>query len=417
MSGRAGGLGGFVLALWCLAQCSCSIGPKVLENTRLRYNEAIKTTSEEQLLLNIVRLRYTDSPSSLAVSNIAAQNEFSQSLQAMPFFTSSGDVARSFATILPQAGISNADRPTLSYTPLDDQEFTRKLFTPLPLEGIAYLSRTTWPISTVFRLWLENLNWVSNAETASGPTPKQAPVYAEFVQGMQILQRLQDRRLVSFFVEEREEKLAEGIPANGVTGHDVLDAAKENIEYRKDATGTWTAVKKKSQPLLRVAVSGLNDPDMLEFCRIFHLKPGETSYTLVSDKLDPFFKDVPAEGTTMLDLESRSLLQVLFFVAHGVEVPPEHVTCGLVPMTLEPDGRVFDWHQVLEGLFRVCCSSSKKRPPHAYVAVHFAGYWYYIDERDRDTKATFALLLELSRLELTGKTGATPVLTLPLGGR
>ena len=56
------------VALAWLPIAGCSFGPRALENTRLRYNEAVKTTTEEQLLLNIVRLRYTDNPSSLAVS-------------------------------------------------------------------------------------------------------------------------------------------------------------------------------------------------------------------------------------------------------------------------------------------------------------------------------------------------------------
>jgi hypothetical protein len=42
----------------------------------------------------------------------------------------------------------------------------------------------------------------------------------------------------------------------------------------------------------------------------------------------------------------------------------------------------------------------------------------YILETDQDTKAAFSLLMEIARLELTGKTGSSPVLTLPLrGGR
>jgi hypothetical protein len=49
------------------------------------------------------------------------------------------------------------------------------------------------------------------------------------------------------------------------------------------------------------------------------------------------------------------------------------------------------------------------------VAVCYRGYWFYIDERDRDTKATFSLLLELSRLELGAAAGRAPILTLPLG--
>jgi hypothetical protein len=54
---------GLVLLLSvCVA--GCTIGPRALETHRLPYNEAVKKTTEEQLLLNIVRLRYTDTPSS-----------------------------------------------------------------------------------------------------------------------------------------------------------------------------------------------------------------------------------------------------------------------------------------------------------------------------------------------------------------
>jgi hypothetical protein len=55
-----------------MAGCS-TFGPGALLESRLRYNEVVKTTTEEQLLLNVVRLRYADTPSSLAVSTIAAQ--------------------------------------------------------------------------------------------------------------------------------------------------------------------------------------------------------------------------------------------------------------------------------------------------------------------------------------------------------
>ena len=101
----------------------------------------------------------------------AAQFELQKNLQLTPFFAASGDAnPRGFSALLPQAQLLHADRPTITLTPLDDQEFTRRLFTPQTLEGILYLAKTTWPIATVFRLYLENLNWVSNAQSASGPT-------------------------------------------------------------------------------------------------------------------------------------------------------------------------------------------------------------------------------------------------------
>ena len=91
------------LAATALGHVGCSIGPRSLERDRLRYNEAVKRTSEEELLLNIVRLRYTDTPSSLAVSAIAAQYELTKNFQITPFFVASGaEVARSYAAVLPQ---------------------------------------------------------------------------------------------------------------------------------------------------------------------------------------------------------------------------------------------------------------------------------------------------------------------------
>ena len=200
---------GYLVGLLGLLSAGCVLGPHQLERTRIPYNTAVKVTTEEQMLLNIVRLRYIDSPSSLAVTAIADQKEKSHSVKVLPFFVASGDaVPQAFASLLPQAEVNGAERPVLTMTPQDDQEFTRKLFTPLPLEGIAYLSRTTWPISVVFRLWLENINWVSNAETASGPTPEKPPIFEEFLRGMEALQRLQDQKKIRMFAENRTDQTA-----------------------------------------------------------------------------------------------------------------------------------------------------------------------------------------------------------------
>jgi len=404
-----------VLGSIVVAGCT-TFGPHVLDQTRLRYNEVVKRTTEEQLLLNIVRLRYTDTPSSLAVSAIAAQFERSYSLQLTPFFVAGNDA--SFTAVLPQALGLGADRPTVSLTPLDDQEFTRKLFTPLPLDGVIYLAKTTWPIATVFRLYLENLNWVPNAQTASGPTPTQAPVVAAFLRGMAVLQRLQDRAEIVFGVEEREERLGGPLPAAAISARDVVEAAKNGYAYRPDDQGTtWTLIKKNQQPVLRIAPEAVNAPDVQDFVRVFRLRPGLTQYDITQEALNPFPSTYPPDGVTSLDLETRSLLQALYYVSHGIDIPPAHATGGLVTVTRDAAGQVFDWGQVMRGLFRVRWAQGSKRPPSAHVAVQYKDYWFYIEDTDQETKSTFSLLMELARLELAGKTGPGPQLTLPVGGK
>ena len=410
----------FIIALLALglglSGCA-SLGPQTLDHARLQYNEVIKRTTEEQLLLNIVRLRYTDTPSSLAVSAIAAQFERSQSVGLLPFFTAAGgDLNRSFTAVLPQAQIMGADRPTFSLTPLDDQEFTRKLFTPLPLDGVIYLAKTTWPISKVFRLYLENLNWVPNAETASGPTPRQAPPVAAFLRGIAALQSLQDRGALVFGMAEQEETLGGALPAGAVSARDLVEAARNGMEYRPDTSGRhWRLLRRISYPVVRLDPRELDSPDARTFAEVFRLRRGTSEFRLTQEALSPFRSAQAADGLTHLDLETRSLLQALYYVSHGVEVPDAHRARGLVTITRDATGRDFDWQQVMGELFRVRSQSGTERPANAHVAVNYKDHWFYVDETDQDSKSTFSLLVELSRLELTGKSGPGPQLTLPIG--
>ena len=55
--------------VFLLSSCS-SIGPSQLQNDRLNYNYSLKDSSNRQLLLNIIRLRYTDNVFFLSVSSI-----------------------------------------------------------------------------------------------------------------------------------------------------------------------------------------------------------------------------------------------------------------------------------------------------------------------------------------------------------
>jgi hypothetical protein len=409
-----------IAAAGALLASACTSLPRDLDKVRLSYNEVVKTSAEQQLLLNIVRLRYADTPSSLAVSAIAAQYELARSLAIVPFFGVGGDAnPRGFVGILPSAQIGNADRPTITLTPLDDQEFTRRLFTPLPVEGMLYLAKTTWQIQMVFRLYLENLNWVSNAQSASGPTPSQAPEFADFLRGVYALQVLQDRSLIVFGQEERSEPMGGALPAERIDAAAVLEAAKSGYEYRRDDGGaTWTLIKKTQQPVMHVHPAAVSSAEMREFTRVFRLKPGLTKYDIRSESLTPFPDTFPPGGVETLDLETRSLLQVLFFLAQGVEIPPAHRAAGIVRVTADQGGSEFDWQRVLEGLLKVKWATGEEPPPGAHVAIPYKGYWYYIDATDHDSKSTFSFLLSVSRMELaTSKPTAGPVLTLPVGGR
>jgi hypothetical protein len=124
----------FGLPLLLLAS-GCSFGPKVLERTHGRYYESVRQVDEEELLRNLVHLRYNEFPMALNVSSIAAQYELTGSAEARPFFGTpnpAGDKFRTFPMILPDFMVEGANRPTITLLPGNDPEATREFLTPSP---------------------------------------------------------------------------------------------------------------------------------------------------------------------------------------------------------------------------------------------------------------------------------------------
>src|SRR5262245_45058068 len=172
MHRRRGFLSVFVLAYGFLISAGvsgCAFGPKMLERTHGLYNEAVRSVEEEQLLRNIVHLRYNEPPVNLNVQAITSQYELTASAEAMPFFSSAAtgtDFFQSFRAILPQASVGGSNRPTVTLHPADSNDAVRQFLTPVSLETLSFIIESGWPVSTVLRLWVERLNGIPNGAIA-----------------------------------------------------------------------------------------------------------------------------------------------------------------------------------------------------------------------------------------------------------
>jgi hypothetical protein len=396
----------------------CHLGPKALEHSHREYNEAVKLVADEQLLLNLVRARYNDTLSRLDVSAIAAQYELDTSVEARPFFATeaANNMIGTFSRVLPFGGAAWRNRPTISLTPLDDPETLRGLFTPATLDGIIFLSETSWPVATVFRLWVEHLNRLPNAVTASGPPRGLVPEFQEFLRATELLQILQDRGDIRFIREERITELSSPLPEANVPATAVVEAAKSGYEYRQQPDRRWVLIRRDRRLDLKISPAAVRSPEVLELCQLLRLQPGRLSYPVTVGGLEePFASTHAAEESTTLNIYPRSTVQAYFYASHGVLVPPEHLARGIVAPTFEADGTVFDWQQVTAGLFTVHSCQQHHRPPHAYVAVKYQDYWFYIDDRDNASKVSFALIAVMTRVNLLGVRKGGPALTLPVG--
>ena len=135
------------------------------------------------------------------------------------------------------------------------------------------------------------------------------------------------------------------------------------------------------------------------------LDPGQQSSRLTAFP----FQSQPDE----IGIRCRSLLGVLYYLSPSVEVLGPHRAAGLVTITRDEHGQLFDWSQVTGMVMTI--RSQKGRPFNAAVAVKCRDWWFYLGDNDQNSKATFSLLNIPFSLESASASGKSPVLTLPVG--
>ncbi|NDY42686.1 hypothetical protein G3N55_07515 [Dissulfurirhabdus thermomarina] len=352
-----------LLALSVLLAAGCGpVGPTVLQQGRNGYNIAIQRSNDEQLLLNLVRLRYRDTPFFLEVSSVSSQFTFEGSA------TLSGTANEKNPDVLGLGtGVGFSERPTVSFTPLQGEKFVRMVLSPVSLDSLVLLCNSGWSVERVFRTCVQRMNGLRNAPSASGPTPATPPEYAGFVEATRLLRRLQQRDAVAF-------------------------------AFEKEA-GAFV-------PVLRLAPAAAGVAEVRRLTALVGPPGPGGRYRLYGSGAG-----TPRAGD--LVLQTRSLLGILFFLSQAVSVPEADEAAGRVTVTRGPGGEKFDWGQVVGDILRIRHSAS--RPAGAAVAIRYRGRWFYLDDTDLDSKSTFSLLAQLVALQSGRVERVTPLLTLPVG--
>src|SRR5437764_4809385 len=175
-----------LLAAW--AGVRGCIGPKALRYTRMRYNEVVRDTNDEQLLINIVRLRYADSPIFIDLPNITSQFEVA----------GRGNYLGGYGNQTPRRAslgygeLSFRDSPTLSYHPREGREIAKALLTPLSADLFIVVNAGA-DIEQLLLLTVSDINDIPNAPAATNLTPKVPGDNERFRRGIQILASLRQR--------------------------------------------------------------------------------------------------------------------------------------------------------------------------------------------------------------------------------
>jgi hypothetical protein len=352
-----------VLVLTQVVGSSCAtLGAKTLPDVQSTYATSLAETLDAQFLMNLVRLRYRDTPSFLDVASLTTQQTMNGTMGV------GMDANVGVSTIVkPTLGGGFSVTPTITFSPLRGDEFVRRLVTPVTLSAVTMLCSSGWSIERVLHLAVDRLNGVRNAPRAAGPTPEKAPEYETFVKVTKALRKLQlDDHLSMSTVRQAD--------------------SSESLLLLMDDRG-------KDQALVATVREALG------------LKPDETRYL--------FTEDFSSQELGPLRVRLRSVMSAMFYLSQGVDVPPEHETQRLVTVTLNADGSRFDWQQVLQGTFRVRTSPSE--PSSAAVKVQHRGHWFFIPDDDLESKSTFLLLVQLTNMQAGRSALPLPLLTIPAG--
>lgn len=363
-----------LIAVIMLTGCT-SIGPQIIRQEHRPYNEALVTSWKEQLLLNLVRLRYRDDPYFIEVTSIASTHSLNLTAAAKVTFPHMSTFNSQEAT----AGITFNDQPVITYIPLQGPDYAKKLLTPIPLKLVIALVYSGWSIERVLDVCVQEINGVYNAVTASGPTPEIVPEYKEFEHLAHNLRTLQLSNSLIFGEDPCYDPLAHA---------NLVDPGKELF--------------------LKIARGRGQDQLINEVLQTIHVSPEFEMYLLGSNMLKP-------DDPFRIKVRTRSFLGVLYYLSQAVQVPQVHIDAGLVTVTRAPNGEPVDWTEIIGEDMRILSQCTE--PECAAVKVCYGGFWFYIDDRDLNSKSTFMLLSKLFNFQADASgCGAPPPLqlTIPL---
>jgi len=340
------------LLLISLAGCA-AFGPKTIPRDRFEYSTGLATSWKNQMLLNIVKLRYMDTPVFLDVTSVinsyTLQSEVNMGL-------SFKQPSHENSQTLGGKGIYS-DRPTISYVPLMGDRFTKSLLTPTKPETIFTLIQVGWRADLLMRITVKSINGIYNEGERGSDQLNSGRRFSNLIQAFRRIQ-------LSNAVGMKMGKTEGGTTPLLFFRHEVPQEVEKDVQFLRET---------------------------------LRLNPDTEEFQLTFGALSTNDKEIA--------LLTRSMLEVLIAISLDIEVPQEHLEMNRAVPSPPDIG--------LEPLIGI--RSGEEEPEDAFVAIPYRNHWFWIEDTDLNSKKLFTFLLFLFNLTETGDMINAPVMTIPAG--
>jgi len=142
----------------------CAATTKAIRTDYTSYNETIQFNQSQQMLLNLVRLKYRELPLFLKIGALSASYAFEA--RAGASLGKAGD-AKLYGI---DVGSAFSTRPTITYTPLEGDTFVKQVLSEIEPDAFVLLVRSGWRVDLLCHVLLERIgNAINNEDDASYP--------------------------------------------------------------------------------------------------------------------------------------------------------------------------------------------------------------------------------------------------------
>jgi hypothetical protein len=348
-------IGIMIFVTFLMTGCA-GIGPPTVARDRFDYVTAISESWKRQTLLNLLKTRYADAPVFMDVTSVINQYAVEGQIQ----------LGAKWAEF-PLGNSQNVggsgkytDRPTITYSPIAGEKFTKSLMTPIPVPGILFLLQSGYPADIVLRITVQTINGIENRY---GGSVRGRSADQRFYELMSTLRRIQKAGGMGMRVKQIGEK-------------------KAMLMFFRPATDEAIAA------------------DRSRALQILGLKPESNEFRVVYGSFAADNKEIA--------VLSRSMLQIMIDFASYIDVPQSDVDEGRVYASQRESAET---ESAFPPLIRV--RNSAASPDDAYVSVRYRDRWFWIDDRDYPSKRMFTFLMFLFSLTETGGQQAAPIVTVP----